>query len=102
MVPTYKGVAPFQIWSIDSIPNLAGHRGLVIICVDCFSKWIELGITKSHLGKETWAWFYTNIICRYGVPYIVRSDQGTEYKGEFAKGCEEWGIMMRRASTRYP
>jgi len=84
MVHTYKGIAPFQIWSIDSIPNLAGHKGIVIICKHFFSKWIEMGVTRSHSAKEVWGCFYGNIICRYGIPYVVRSDQGTEYKGEFA------------------
>lgn len=69
---------------MDSIPNLAGHRGLLVVAVDCFSKWVEIGVTKSHSAKETWEWFYSNVICRYGVPYVVRTDQGLEYKGEFA------------------
>jgi len=84
------------------MPNLGGHRGLVIVCVDCFSKWVEIGVTASHSAKEAWDWFYDAVVCRYGVPFVVRSDQGTEYKGEFDAGCKEWGIQNRRASTRYP
>ena len=102
LLPTYKGVASFQIWSIISIPNFAGWKGLLVICVDCFSKWVELGVVESHSSADTWRWFYESIICRYGVPYVVRSDQGLEYKGEFDEGCKEWGIQNRRASTRYP
>jgi hypothetical protein len=48
MQPTYKGVQPFQVWSVDSIPNLAGMRGMVVVAVDCFSKWVEIGVVRSH------------------------------------------------------
>ena len=68
MQPTFKGLQPFQIWSVDSIPNLAGNRGLVVVAVDCFSKWCEIGLVKSHSAADVWEWFYQNIICRYGVP----------------------------------
>ena len=100
--PIFKGLQPFQIWSIDSIPNLAGNRGLVIVAVDCFSKCVEIGLVKSHAAIDVWHWFYINVICRYGVPFVVRSDQGTEYKGDFSSNCRNWGIQIRRASTRYP
>lgn len=59
-------------------------------------------MTKTHKASEVWDWFYSTILCRYGVPYVVRSDQGLEYKGEFKSSCTEWGIMKREASTQYP
>ena len=54
MQPTFKGLQPFQIWSIDSIPDLAGSRGLVVVAVDCFSKWVEIGLVRSHLAVDVW------------------------------------------------
>ena len=53
----------------------------IIVAVDTFSKWVELG-TVIHLDSTNIArWFHANIICRYGLPGLVRTDGGTEYKG---------------------
>jgi hypothetical protein len=49
-----------------------------------------------------WRWFYMNVVCRYGVPYVVRTDSGTEYKGAFQEGYRDWGIMHRFVSVQYP
>ena len=48
MIPTYKGLKPFEVWSIDSIPNLGRTSGLVVIAVCCFSKWVEIGYIPTH------------------------------------------------------
>lgn len=56
--PTDKGTGPFQVWSIDSIPNLGGSEGLVVVCVDCFSKWVEVGHVPTREAGAVWRWFY--------------------------------------------
>ncbi len=55
--PTRKFDKPFQCWSIDYLPNLAetseGYKH-VLICVDPFSKWVELFPMKTKTSEEVW------------------------------------------------
>ena len=52
-------------------------------CIDPFSRWIEIGALPSLNSHEVAKWFHNEIVCRYGLPLIVRSDKGSECKGEF-------------------
>lgn len=71
MTPTFKGQKPFQQWSIDTIP--LGDVNLVV-CVDTFSKWVEVLELESRSAEEVWLAFFKEVICRYGVPRVVRTD----------------------------
>ena len=42
------------------------------------------------------------MICRYGVPAIVRCDQGTEFDGDFSNLCAHYGIIQRWISSLNP
>ena len=54
-----------------------------MVCIDLFSRWIEIGALPSLNLHEIAKWFHNEIVCRYGLPLIVWSDKGSEYKGEF-------------------
>ena len=47
-------------------------------------------------------WFERDIIARYGVPRIVRSDNGLEFEGEFAALMKTYGIQRRKTSAGNP
>ena len=55
----------------------------VIVAVDPFTRWVEIGILATLNSMHTAHWFHEQIICRYGVPAAVRTDKGTEYQGMF-------------------
>ena len=88
LVPCEKGGYPFAIWSIDCIPRVSpaspdGHCDVIVaICV--FSKWVEIGLLPRLTSAETTRWFHDTIVCRFGVPAAVRSDRGSEFRGDFA------------------
>ena len=60
--------------------------------MDTFSKFLEIGAIPALNAHETAVWFHANIICRYGVPYHVRTDKGTEYMGKFDAYLQANGI----------
>ena len=85
--PTEKGAAPFRFWCIDTMgplkpaaPDGATH---VVVAVDTFTKWIEAGTVTLKNSYEMAIWFHAHVVCRYGLPAVVRSDRGTEYSGAF-------------------
>lgn len=74
---------PFSSWSIDTIVNLSppapDGSTSVLVCVDTMSKWVEVGPIMTLDSLSTATWFHDHIVCRFGVPDVVRSDMGTEY-----------------------
>jgi hypothetical protein len=104
--PAEKGVKPFQIWAVDSITNLVppapdGSTD-IILAVDPFSKWVEAAPLKTLDSHHTATFFDQQILCRYGCPSIVRSDQGVEYQGEFHSLLTSLGVRHRSISTLHP
>ena len=74
----------------------------IIIAVDPFTKWVEVGTVpdlKSHSVAE---WFHREVICRYGVPAKVRTDQGREYMGEFSAYLRANGIQHSLIAANNP
>ena len=55
-----------------------------MVYIDLFSRWIEIGALPSLNSHEVAKWFFNEIVCRYGLPLIVWSNKGSEYKGKFA------------------
>ena len=80
---TERGAAPFRIWAIDTIVKLTpaapdGSQN-ILVAIDPFTRWVEIGRIPHLNSHEAIVWFHENITCRYGLPYMVRSDRGTEF-----------------------
>ena len=44
---------------------------------------------------------FENIIARFGCPYLVRIDNGKEFKGEFSALLENFGIKYLHSAPYY-
>jgi hypothetical protein len=80
-------------------PNGGTH---VIVCVDPFSKWVEIAVLPELDSSNSATWFYDEIICRYVVPCVVRSNQGREYCGDFHDLLLRLGVKHRPIATMWP
>ena len=60
---------------------------MVVIAIDAWTKWVEYRIINPLDSRETSHFLHEDIICRYGVPAVVRCDQGKEFEGDFAAMC---------------
>ena len=76
---TIKANCPFEKISWDimgPLPTSSKGKKYILVVTDIFSKWVEafpLGFTDT----ETLARVLVNeVICRYGVPSVLHSDQG--------------------------
>ena len=61
-------------------PTKYGENYLVV-AVDVFTKWVEIGLLRELDSLSVTNWFHTEIICRFGTPYCIRTDNGREYMG---------------------
>ena len=85
--PTEKGAQPLSIWCLDCAVNLTPAAPCggtsVIVAIDPFSKFVEMGILPAHNSQEVARWVHEQIVCRYGQPIRFCTDKGTEFMGAF-------------------
>ncbi|XP_022025008.1 uncharacterized protein LOC110925363 [Helianthus annuus] len=70
---------PFQKWAIDIIgpfPEGPGGVKYVVVAIDYFTKWIEAKPLAKITGDQMRRFVLDNIVCRYGVPKELVSDNG--------------------------
>ena len=72
------------------------------MAVDCFSKWAEIGIFPGKQPSLIANWFEREIIGRFGIPKIVRTDNGREFEGEFGSLMKLYGVTRRITSPSHP
>ena len=60
---------------------------MVCVCICAVSKWVEAIAMFTNNSSETRDFLFDEIICRYGTPLIVYTDNGSEFKGEFKRLC---------------
>ncbi|XP_057766647.1 uncharacterized protein LOC130987060 [Salvia miltiorrhiza] len=97
---------PFDKWGIDiveKLPTAPGGKCFLIVAVDYFSKWVEAeAVAKiDEVTVERFIW--RNICCRFGVPRIIVSDNGTQFTGQrIADFCDRMDITQRFVSVAHP
>ncbi|GJW05432.1 reverse transcriptase domain-containing protein [Tanacetum coccineum] len=79
-----------------------GARFLVV-AIDYFTKWVEakplVSITGKHMEKFVWE----HIVCRFGVPQIIISDNRKQFAERiFLVFCQRLGVYQSFTSVYHP
>ncbi|GJX78698.1 reverse transcriptase domain-containing protein [Tanacetum coccineum] len=97
---------PFYQWGMDILGPLTPARGgakFVIVAIDYFTKWIEAKPLVKITGKEVIRFVMGNIICRFGLPRIIVTDNGAQLVNEPFKGwCTRFKIQQMNTSVAHP
>ena len=64
-----------------SITSAKGNR-YVLVMVDCFSRWTEACPLPDKTAISVADAFFSNIVCRFGMPSVIHSDQGREFENK--------------------
>ena len=70
---------PFAKWGMDILGPFSPGRGQVkflIVVVDYFTKWIEAKPLATITAQQVQQFVCKDIICRYGVPHTISTDNG--------------------------
>ena len=91
-------------WGIDYVTcNLAstgGHK-YSIVAVDYFTKWAEAMPTFKDNG-ETTAFFFNQIIARFGIPKVIVTDHGSHFqKNMMSELTTMLGFKQEHSSSFY-
>ncbi|VFQ61144.1 unnamed protein product [Cuscuta campestris] len=71
--------------------------------IDYFTKWVEVAPLASIIGAQCQKFLAKQVICCFGVPEHIITDNGTQFESKtFNDFLESWGIKHSYASVGYP
>ena len=102
----YNVGVPMERVALDIIGKLPksnkGNRYALIVS-DYFSKWAEGYPMKDMETTTVVDCFITNFVCRFGLPYQIHSDQGSQFQsGLFKELCDRFSIDKTRTTAFRP
>nr|GEY35767.1 reverse transcriptase domain-containing protein [Tanacetum cinerariifolium] len=97
---------PFYKWGINiagPFPKGPGKVKILIVAMDYFTKWIEAKAVATITGGQVKKFVWDNIVCRFGIPSEIVSDNGKQFSDNpFKDWCDKLNITQRFASVKHP
>ncbi|GKD20516.1 reverse transcriptase domain-containing protein [Tanacetum coccineum] len=97
---------PFYKWGIDiagPFPEGPGKVKFLIVAMDYFTKWIEAKPVATITGSQVKKFVWENIVCRFGLPGEIISDNGKQFRDNpFKDWCEKLCIQQHFAFVKHP
>ncbi|GKC01106.1 reverse transcriptase domain-containing protein [Tanacetum coccineum] len=97
---------PFYQWGIDilgPLPQASRKLKFVIVAIYYFTKWIKAKPLARITGKDVKKFIWDNIVCRFGLPRVIVTDNGTQFVNDPFKGwCESLNIKQMNTAVAHP
>jgi hypothetical protein len=74
----------------------------IMVAINHYSKWCEAKVVADHGAKMAARFLEDEIICRYGVPKFVLTNNGGEWAAEFDVMCRDYAIQHQRIAPQWP
>jgi len=105
MTPILSSI-PFARWGLDIVgpfPPSTSQARFIFVAVDYFTKWVEAQAVAKITQDAAVKFVYRSIVCRFGVPQHIVTDNGTQFTGgKFSRMCEDLGTKLHFASVYRP
>ena len=105
MKPIYTG-EPFERVAMDIVgplPKTARENRYILTVVDHFTKHVEAYPLPDQEAVTIARVFLNEFVARYGVPYVIHTDQGTNFESNlFKELCKTLGIAKTRTTPYHP
>ena len=97
---------PFAQWGLDIMgpfPTALRQLKFLVVDINYFTKWVEAEPLATITEKSIHTFVWRNIICRYGIPRVLVSDNGKQFDNNaFRDFCSELGIRNHYSSLAHP
>ena len=95
------------MWGIDVIglinPKASNGHCFILVAIDYFTKWVEAISLSSVTQKAFVRFLRSNILCRYGLPERIITDNAPNLNGaEIKKFCEQFKIKHHNSAPYRP
>nr|XP_033510565.1 uncharacterized protein LOC117275378 [Nicotiana tomentosiformis] len=77
-----------------------GHR-FILVAIDYFTKWVKAVTFKATTKKAVVDFVHSNIICRFGIPKTIITDNATNLNSHLMREIGEQFKITHRNSTPY-
>ena len=103
---TITASRPFEklLWDImGPLPMSSQGNKYILVITDLFTKWVEAFPLKDTTATTLATIMLNEVVCRYGVPTSLHSDQGANLCSSVVYSlCELLGIATTRTSAYHP
>ncbi|XP_039827393.1 uncharacterized protein K02A2.6-like [Panicum virgatum] len=87
---------------VEPLKKAPGVFTHLLVAIDKFTKWIKAKPINTIDSKKA-VKFFLDIVCRFGVPNSIITDNGTNFTGHyFQEFAEEYRIRIDWASVGHP
>ena len=80
---------PFSMWAFDVVgpitPSASNGHKYFLAATEYFTKWVEAVTLRTVEGQHVVSFIHKNILCHFGIPHDIVSDNGTHFKNERMK-----------------
>ncbi|GKD89334.1 reverse transcriptase domain-containing protein [Tanacetum coccineum] len=84
-------------------PEAPGMVKFLVVAIDYFTKWVEVEPLATITGQRILRFVWRNIVCGFGIPGIIISDNGKQFANNpFKEWCEELKIKQHFTSVAHP
>ncbi|GKA31230.1 reverse transcriptase domain-containing protein [Tanacetum coccineum] len=88
---------------VGPLPEASGKIKYLIVAIDYFTKWLEAKPVTSITCNKVKNFAFDNIVCRFGVPATIITDNGTQLINDpFKSWADELGIKLVSTSVYHP
>jgi hypothetical protein len=74
----------------------------ILVAIDHYSKWCKAKAMANHGAKTAAKFLEHDVICRYGVPKFVLTDNGGKWVVEFDVMCKDYGVQHQHTAPQWP
>ena len=97
---------PFHTWGINILgpfPLAIRQMKYLVVAIEYFTKWIEAEPVAQITAHKIQSFVWKNIVCRFGVPKRLVSNNGTQFASHLLKKlCEDIRTQQVFASVEHP
>jgi transposase InsO family protein len=80
-----------------------GIDRFLIVAIDYFTKWTEAKPLATITGQQVKRFVWENIVCRFGLPHEIVSDNGKQFADNpFKTWCEQLKITQIFTFVAHP
>nr|GEU81172.1 reverse transcriptase domain-containing protein [Tanacetum cinerariifolium] len=88
---------------IGPFPKAQGNVKFLIVAIDYFTKWVEAKPVATITGNQVKKFVWDNIVCRFGLPGEIISDNEKQFRANpFKDYCENLNIKQRNWVEEVP
>ncbi|KAK0607684.1 hypothetical protein LWI29_018587 [Acer saccharum] len=87
----------------SKLPAAPGGVVCMLVLTNYFTKWVEVGAYQQVRDIEVRNFIWKNIICRFGVPKEIVTDNGSQFISyDFKNFYDKYAIKLSFSTPRYP